>query len=110
MEYCSIPRDTVNCIRTNNTDFIDDRPAKSPDLNPIEHVWDSLDRRLRPRRNPPANVTELRQALILEWNNIQQAEINTLVNSIRLCFSGQFKRWSYPLLSVRFFLTPYHTW
>ena len=24
-------------------------PAKSPDLNPIEHVWDLLDRRVRSR-------------------------------------------------------------
>ena len=55
----------------------------SPDLNPTEHVWDSLDRRLRRRLNPPANVNELCQALIQEWNNIPQAEINTLVNSMR---------------------------
>ena len=57
--------------------------GNSPDLNPIEHVWDSLDRRLRCRPNPPANVNELRQALIQEWNNSPQSEINTLVNSMR---------------------------
>ena len=38
---------------------------------------------MRRRLNPPANVNELRQALIQEWNNIPQAEINTLFNSIR---------------------------
>ena len=75
-------RDTVNCLRTNNIDFIDDWRAISPDLNPIEHVWDSLDRRLRRRPNPPANVNKLRQALIQEWNNIPQAEVNTLLNSM----------------------------
>ena len=56
--------------------------VNSPDLNPIEHVWDSLDRRLRRHPNPPANVNELRQAIIQEWNNIPQAQINTLVNSM----------------------------
>ena len=76
-------RDTVNFVKTNNIDFTDDWPANSPDLNPIEHVWNSLDRRFRRRSNPPANVNELRQALIQEWNNIPQAEISTLVNSMR---------------------------
>ena len=57
--------------------------GNSPDLNPIEHVWDSLDRRLRCRPNPLANVNELRQALIQEWKNSPQSEINTLVNSMR---------------------------
>ena len=31
-------------------------PAKSPDLNPIEHVWDLLDRRVRARVILPRNV------------------------------------------------------
>ena len=41
-------------------DFLQDRnvsvlplPAKSPDLNPIEHAWDLLDRRVRARAIPP---------------------------------------------------------
>ena len=68
-------RDTVKFLRTNNID-------NSPDLSPIEHVWNCLDRRLRRRPNPPTNVNELRQALIQEWNNIPQAEINSLVNSM----------------------------
>jgi len=51
-------------------------------LNPIEHLWDTLDRRERRRLNPPNNVNELRAALLEEWNNIPQADINKLVLSI----------------------------
>uniref|UniRef100_A0A674DDL4 Tc1-like transposase DDE domain-containing protein n=1 Tax=Salmo trutta TaxID=8032 RepID=A0A674DDL4_SALTR len=47
-------------------DFLQDRsvsvlpwPAKSPDLKPIEHIWDLLDRRVRARAIPPRNVQEL---------------------------------------------------
>ena len=40
--------------------------AKSPDLNPIEHVWDLLDRRVRARAIPPRNVLELAGALVEE--------------------------------------------
>ena len=75
-------RDTLNVLRTNNIDFIDDWRAISRDLNPTEHVWDSLDRLLRRRPNPPPNINELSQALSQERNNILQAEVNTLLNSM----------------------------
>ncbi|GFT13904.1 hypothetical protein TNCV_2615541 [Trichonephila clavipes] len=31
-------------------------PARSPDLNPIEHVWDFLGRRLAARTLPPVTI------------------------------------------------------
>ena len=52
--------------------------AKSPDMNPIEHLWDMLDRRVRKRRHQPLNVRELQNALVEEWNNIPQQEIQKL--------------------------------
>ena len=74
---------TLNFLKANNIAFINYWPAKSPDLNPIEHIWDNLDQRVRRRPIPPPNVIQLRQALIQEWNNIPQAEIKTLIRSIR---------------------------
>ena len=50
-------------------------PAKSPDLNPVEHVWDLLDRRVRARAIPLRNVWELTGALVEEWGNISQQEL-----------------------------------
>ena len=58
-------------------------PAKSPDLNPIEHLWDELERKLRDRPVLPRNLAELRIALTEEWNAIPMARIVRLVNSMR---------------------------
>ena len=47
-----------------------DWPAQSPDLNPIEHLWDDLERRLRARLNRPTSVPDLTNALVAECSNI----------------------------------------
>jgi transposase len=58
-------------------------PAYSPDMSPIEHLWDVLDLRIRQRVPVPGNVRQLRVALEEEGNNIQQATIDNLVNTMR---------------------------
>jgi hypothetical protein len=47
--------------------------ALSPDLSPIEHLWDELGRRVRHSQNPPETQQELHYAFVHEWNNIPQA-------------------------------------
>ncbi|GFV12350.1 transposable element Tcb2 transposase [Trichonephila clavipes] len=59
-----------------------DWPARSPDLNPIEHVWDFLGRRLAARTLPPVTIRELRLALQDEWAAMPQQLIDTLILSI----------------------------
>ena len=57
-------------------------PSQSPDLNPIEHLWDSLEWRLRQRFPPPPNRFELINFLVVEWCRIPPAESQTLVDSM----------------------------
>ncbi|GFW01605.1 DDE_3 domain-containing protein [Trichonephila clavipes] len=59
-----------------------DSPAYSPDLNPIEHVWDMLGRRIAARQPPPTCLPELRRTLLDEWCNIPQDQIDNLILSM----------------------------
>ena len=57
-------------------------PALSPDMNPIEHIWDYLGRKVRARRNVH-NLRDLENTLIQEWNNIPNVVIRRYVRSMR---------------------------
>ena len=58
-------------------------PARSPDLNPIEHAWDMLQTAASSRPVQPASVQGLRQALLEEWDQIPQYKIRRLISSMR---------------------------
>ena len=64
-------------LNQNNVQVLD-WPPYSPDLNPIKHLLDALDRRVI----IPNNVAQLQLALIQEWNNIPQRTIDNLVGSM----------------------------
>ncbi|UYV79145.1 hypothetical protein LAZ67_17001237 [Cordylochernes scorpioides] len=60
-----------------------DWPARSLDLNPIEHVWDALGRRIGARHPSPRTLVELRTALLEEWGLLPLDHLQSLVNSTR---------------------------
>lgn len=57
-------------------------PPQSPDLNPIEHVWELLERRIRQRPCQPSSLTALRVFLQQEWHNIPDLDLQHLVESM----------------------------
>lgn len=76
-----VANDTMNFLRELEIQAMD-WPAMSPDLNPIEHVWDMLERRIRLRPAAPQNLQELQEALIEEWERLPQMGIRKLVRSM----------------------------
>ena len=57
-------------------------PPQSPDLNPVENIWDTLLRRVRERSIPPNNLKELFLALKEEWARIPITTINDLYEGL----------------------------
>ncbi|UYV85123.1 hypothetical protein LAZ67_X004632 [Cordylochernes scorpioides] len=57
------------------------RPPYSPDLSPIEHVWDIIGRRLHALPQPRSE-DELWQMVEREWRAIPQDAIRTLIDSL----------------------------
>ena len=77
-----VARGCQDFLANNNIEPLD-WPPYSPDLSPIELLWDELDRRVRRRRNTPNTLGQLRIALPEEWENIPMRKINTLVKSMQ---------------------------
>lgn len=57
-------------------------PARSPDLNPIEHLWDIMGRRARALNPAPETLEGLAEALREIWNAIDQEQIRRLIQSM----------------------------
>ena len=57
-------------------------PAQSPDLNPIEHWWDHLKRRLGEHEKAAGGILELWERVEEEWNKIDTAVCQNLIESM----------------------------
>lgn len=57
-------------------------PAYSPDLNPIENLWDALGRAVSARLPPPGSLRELETALMEEWPLLSSAMVDHLIESM----------------------------
>ncbi|GFU57254.1 DDE_3 domain-containing protein [Trichonephila clavipes] len=57
-------------------------PARSPDLNPIEHLWDYLGREVAALNLPPRSLHELKQGLLCVWSSLPIPVSDNLINSM----------------------------
>ena len=59
-------------------------PAQYPDMNTMEHAWDTLKVAIAQRLNPPDTLQDLTEAAIEEWDLLPQDQLDGLIQSM-LC-------------------------
>ncbi|KFM67623.1 Transposable element Tc3 transposase, partial [Stegodyphus mimosarum] len=57
-------------------------PPYSPDLNPVENLWDALGRAVSSRFPPSATLIELETAVQEEWRLLNSAVADHLIESM----------------------------
>ena len=53
----------------------------TPDLNPIEQIWDVIGQRVRSR--VPLNIRDLERFVVEEWNGVAQLTLRNYIASMR---------------------------
>lgn len=69
-------------------------PPQSPDLNPIENLWDYLDRRIR--ITPIKSKDELKLRLTEEWSRIPLEYLNKIISNMPKRLNHVLKQKSNP--------------
>lgn len=73
---------TIAFLADHNIPLLEDWPPCSPDLNPIENVWGLLAKNVYKNGRQFESVKHLRDALISEWNKIDQESLQSFINSM----------------------------
>ena len=72
-------RRSLHWLETRNIPWMDDWPAKGPDMNPVENVWAELVRRIR---NNPTNPHQLWENVYNAFLELDQNYFNNLIISM----------------------------
>lgn len=71
----------IKCLADHNMKVLQ-WPPQSPDLNPIEHLWDHLKRRLNSYEESPKGINELWVRVEKEWESIPKQTCIDLIQSM----------------------------
>ena len=55
-------------------------PPFFPNMNPIEHLWDTVEKRMK--KEQPHNAKELKGSLLRVWSGIEKEILKKLVDSV----------------------------
>ncbi|GBN07515.1 hypothetical protein AVEN_252890-1 [Araneus ventricosus] len=78
-------------------------PARSPDISPIEHIWDIIGRQLQRHPQPALIVPVLTDQVQQAWNSIPQTDIRQRHNACTFaCLHSKFW-WLHRLLMYHHF-------
>ena len=58
-------------------------PSRSPDLKPLENLWDQHKRRVNKKIKADTILVGLRRIVINKWNGVEQGNIRSLIRSMR---------------------------
>lgn len=78
---CHTSTETKNWLRTNKINLFE-APANSPDMNPIENVWDYLNKKVRSVKKGFNNADEMWEVIQSEWYKIPKKYISDLYFSM----------------------------
>ncbi|KAJ4438525.1 hypothetical protein ANN_14470 [Periplaneta americana] len=91
-EWREIPQEHIQTL-------FDPWPARSPDMSPIEHVWNMVGRQLVRHGHPAPTLEALWTHIQTAWREIPQEHIQTLFDSMPRCLKA--------LIAVHGGVTPY---
>ncbi|KAI3376769.1 hypothetical protein L3Q82_000371 [Scortum barcoo] len=82
-----------------------DWPARSPDLNPIEHIWDIMSRSIHQRHVAPQTVQELADAFSPEFIALEAVLVPPICDSWRVSSTSLDKTFTVLVLATCSFTT-----